>query len=336
VSERDRRVQPASVSTTSSAAAPSAAGVRVPYDSVPADLRAAIDARCGARVIAAADQPGGFSPGVAARLRLADGRRCFVKAVHPAANPHAPDLHRREATVVAAMPADVPVPRLHWTIDQGPDAWVVLAFDDIDGRQPTVPWRPEELQRVLVALEALAERLTPSPVDLSWLGQAGELVNDDDHGWAALTGRDVDRLDAWTKRHLDRLIALETQVASAAHGSTLVHQDLRSDNILLTATDVLVVDWPHARIGQPWIDLLWFAPSVAMQGGPEPEALLRRFRPAAIADPAAIDAVLSAIAGFFTVGSLLPDPPGLPTLRAFQAAQGAVARRWLGTRTGWA
>ena len=113
---------------------------------------------------------------------------------------------------------------------------------------------------------------------------------------------------------------------------TLLHQDVRADNLLLTDRGVMVVDWPHARVGQPWIDLLWFAPSVAMQGGPDPETLLRRFGPAADADPEAIDAVLTAIAGFFTVGSLLPDPPGLPTLRAFQAAQGAIARRWLAER----
>ena len=29
-----------------------------------------------------------------------------------------------------------------------------------------------------------------------------------------------------------------------------------------------------------------------------------------------------------------PDPPGLPTVRAFQRAQGEVAVRWLRTRLG--
>ncbi len=31
----------------------------------------------------------------------------------------------------------------------------------------------------------------------------------------------------------------------------------------------------------------------------------------------------------------LPDPPGLPTLRAFQLGQGLVALDWLRRRTGW-
>jgi len=38
----------------------------------------------------------------------------------------------------------------------------------------------------------------------------------------------------------------------------------------------------------------------------------------------------------FTRQALLPPPPGLPTVRAFQAAQGQVARAWLAARTGWA
>jgi len=33
--------------------------------------------------------------------------------------------------------------------------------------------------------------------------------------------------------------------------------------------------------------------------------------------------------GDFTSQALLPPPPGLPTVRAFQAAQGQVARSWL-------
>jgi aminoglycoside phosphotransferase (APT) family kinase protein len=313
-------------------ARPPAGGTRLPYAALPAALRSAIDARCGAPVVAAQTQPGGFSPGVAARLTLADARRCFLKAVHPAANPHAPDLHRREATVVAALPPEAPVPRLHWMIDEGPDGWVVLAFDDVAGHEPAVPWQADDLDRVLVALEALADRLTPSPIDPAWLGQAGDLAADADRSWAALPAAQVDRLDDWTRRHLEGLVELEAQVADAARGGTLLHQDLRADNLLLTEHDVLVVDWPHARVGQAWIDLLWFAPSVSMQGGPHPETLLRRFGPAAEADPERIDAVLAAIAGFFTIGSLLPDPPGLPTLRAFQAAQGDVARAWLAER----
>ncbi|HKV89049.1 MAG TPA: aminoglycoside phosphotransferase family protein, partial [Candidatus Dormibacteraeota bacterium] len=87
------------------------------------------------------------------------------------------------------------------------------------------------------------------------------------------------------------------------------------------------------RIGAAWVDWVAMAPSVAMQGGPRPEDFLRRFD--VRASPNEVNAVLGALAGFFVSRSLEPPPPGLPTLRAFQAAQGEVAIAWLSDRTGW-
>jgi hypothetical protein len=42
-----------------------------------------------------------------------------------------------------------------------------------------------------------------------------------------------------------------------------------------------------------------------------------------------VAALVCAMAGYLTERSLQPPPPGLPTLRAFQAAQATIARRWL-------
>ena len=84
-----------------------------------------------------------------------------------------------------------------------------------------------------------------------------------------------------------------------------------------------------------WLDVICFAPSVTMQGGPPPDDVLARFPAAKTADPHAITAVIATIAGYLTYRALQPPPPGLPTVRAFQAAQGVVAREWLAARTGW-
>ena len=92
-----------------------------------------------------------------------------------------------------------------------------------------------------------------------------------------------------------------------------------------------MVDWPHACHGAAFADLVLFAPSVAMPGGPEPAALLARSRTGRDASPDALAAVVCALAGYFTQRSLQPPPPGLPTVRRFQAAQGEVTRRWLAT-----
>jgi len=106
--------------------------------------------------------------------------------------------------------------------------------------------------------------------------------------------------------------------------------------MLLTPDQVLVVDWPHARVGAAWADMVFIAPSVAMQGGPPPWDLVARHPAARAADANAMTAVIAAMAGFFTTDALRPASPGLPTLRASQSAQGNVSRSWLATRTGWA
>jgi aminoglycoside phosphotransferase (APT) family kinase protein len=142
-------------------------------------------------------------------------------------------------------------------------------------------------------------------------------------------------LDDWSARHLDRLAELEPRWTDAAAGTTLLHGDLRADNMLITEDGVVFVDWPHACTGAPWFDVVAFAPSVAMQGGPDPEWLLGRARSADGADPDAITAVVTAVAGYFTWQAQLPAIQGLPTVRAFQGAQGEQARAWLRRRTGW-
>lgn len=140
------------------------------------------------------------------------------------------------------------------------------------------------------------------------------------------------RLDAWCAANLDRLCELEAEAPEAADGDTLLHFDIRADNLLIARDSVFVVDWPWARTGAAFVDWLAMAPSVAMQGGPPPESFFDRFDVSHIS-PGAIDAVLCSLAGYFVVGALAPPPPGLPTVRAFQAAQGVEALRWLRRRT---
>ncbi|MFF7159155.1 phosphotransferase [Streptomyces sp. NPDC008139] len=322
---------------TSDSGAVGAQGVRAEWGEVPAGVRAEAEARLGARIAAAETQAGGFSPGVAARLRLTDGTRAFVKAVTAAANPESPGIHRAEAKVAAALPREVPAPRLLASFER--DDWVVLLFEDIEGRTPAQPWDAAELERVLTAVGDLATLLTPSPVVVPLVAEANA---ENFHGWRALAAEhaagadDLTGLDPWAVRHLVELAELEAGWAAAATGKTLAHADLRADNLLLTADGrVMVVDWPWACLAAPWFDLLLMLPSVGMQGGPPPAEIFDRHPVAAGADPDGVTAVLAAFAGFLLGHARRPAPPGLPTLRPFQHAQGVVALDWLRTRTGW-
>ena len=199
-----------------------------------------------------------------------------------------------------------------------------------------MPWRSSELGQTLDAIATLSELLTPSPLPPGLVGVIGDWEVIGGRPWWKLAEKRPTNLDAWSARHLDTLAGLEAEASVAATGDTLLHLDLRADNLLLTPEGrVLVVDWPHARIGASWVDAVFLAPSVAMQGGPPPEGLVARRPHGRRVDSDALTAVVAAVAGFFTRESLQPAPPGLPTLRPFQAAQGEVARSWLARRTGW-
>jgi aminoglycoside phosphotransferase (APT) family kinase protein len=326
---------------TTGMSAPPAQGTRVAWQNVPEPARTAIEDICGAAVIEARTQPGGFSPGVAARVRCADGARWFVKAASAELNPDAPRMHRQEARVLAALDpliaaGRLPVPRLRGTVQHG--AWFALVVDDVAGRQPVMPWRGHELDLVLAALDQLAGALTPAPATVLPAAPAiAEYLGADFSGWRTLARTpDDDRLDPWSRARLGDLAALEATWAAHAAGGTLLHADIRADNLLLTGDGaagdrVIVVDWPHACRGAAFVDLVCFAPSVAMQGGPEPAELLAMSPVGRNVSRESLAAVVCALAGYFTERSLQPPPPGLPTLRRFQAAQGEVARRWLAT-----
>ncbi len=311
---------------------PPAAGVRPAWADIPKRVRVAIEGWLGSPVVSASSQAGGFSPGVAARLTTADGQRVFAKIAGPEPNEFAPHFHRREARVVADLPEGLPVPLLRWSFDEGEEGWVALLFEDIEGANPSAPWQAADLDRVIEALIALSSALTPAPPSLDWTGSASRWGIANLTGWRWLQFELPDNLDQWSRTHLDELAELANAAPEAIAGETLLHLDLRADNIVLTPDHVWIVDWPHARIGAAWVDLVFFAPSVAMQGGPAPEELLALHPAAQAADPAAITATVAAIAGFYTYQALLEAPPGLPTLRAFQAAQGEVARAWLAGR----
>lgn len=266
---------------------------------------------------------------MAASARLADGRRVFIKAVSPDQNPESPELLRREAAVRAALPDDAPAPRLLCFLEDG--HWVAAVFDHVTGSLPVIPWDQDELRLVIDATWRLAE--LPAPPSLPTIGKRyGPVLT----GWRnlAASGSLDGVLDDWCARHLDRLASLEPAWVDAVGGADLVHGDVRSDNVLIDGGRVTFVDWPAACLGQGLFDVVSMLPSVALEGGGEPEEVLsarggHRF------DPEAVTALVIADAGYFLDRARQPDPPGLPTVRSFQRAQGEVCIRWLKARLGW-
>jgi aminoglycoside phosphotransferase (APT) family kinase protein len=303
-------------------------GQRIGWDDVAPDVRRAIEDLLGAEVVEARNQSGGFSPGLAARCTLADGRRAFVKAVSPEQNPQACRIHRREAEVASQLPADLPVPRLLGVVDDG--HWVALVFEEVAGVQPEEPWTHAQLEVVVPALQRFTAQVTPSPSPgLQTFEARYRTVFD---GWRRAAAGEVDPSSYGPEvvDEVDRLAEAEARWIEAAAGDSLLHTDLRADNLLLTSDGELVlVDWPWACTGAGFVDLVLFLPSVGLGGGPDPATVVERYGLFGDVDDDAVLAVLAALTGFFVRQSLDPPPPGLPTVRAFQRAQAEVALGWL-------
>ncbi|MEU0236085.1 phosphotransferase [Nocardiopsis sp. NPDC006198] len=304
---------------------------RLGWDDVPDHLTQQFTDRFGAPVTDEQRQAGGFSPGLASRLRLADGQRVFAKAIHTGRDPHTPGLYRREIQVTRTLPAAAPAPQLRWTYDDGD--WVMLVFDDVDGHTPAQPWRQHDLDRVVAALADMADALTPAPADTV---PATEDLALPYASWSRLSAGQgparTEALPAWARDNLALLTDMEKDWAEAADGDTLAHTDLRADNMILTPERVVLVDWPYAVAGAPWLDLLMMLPSVAAYSTIDPEQVWSNYRHASGVEVDAVNAVLAAIAGDYLTNCQLPDPPNIPTLRPHQRAKGEATLRWLHTR----
>ncbi|GAA0797381.1 phosphotransferase [Spirilliplanes yamanashiensis] len=293
-----------------------ASGVRIGWSDLPATVHDAVAGILGGAVVEARSQAGGFSPGTADRVVTAGGRRAFVKAVGAPVDPFCLALHRREAAVAAQLPASAPVPRLLGVHDDGD--WIALVLEDVDGRHPRTPWVAEELDAVVRALAELGRVAAPG------LRPAAEVCGHDLQGWARWAADPPADADPWVTAHLPELLAAAERAAAAVEGDALVHADVRADNLLIRADgSVVVVDWPHACRGAAWLDRAMLTVNVLLYGG----------EPAPVdAPPGAVTDLLAGYLGFFTEMGRRPDPPTLPTLRAFQRAQAAALRPWVAER----
>lgn len=295
-----------------------AVGVRADYRESPPRVRRWVEEELGSPVVHAATQTGGMSPGCAARLRLADGSRAFVKAVGSGLNPNTPDLFRLEAAVLSKLE---PVPwraRLRATYDDSD--WVALILDDVEGRHPN--WAdPADVSRVLAAVEHQTCELTPGPRELLVPPAADQAVR-----WGATlqnaAPQELAVLPHWFDSEAKAAREMFTRLPDWLSGDTLCHWDVRNDNLLIRPDgSVVIVDWGMARRGPAWADTAVFA--LEWAESPRFDEMMAASPVAAGVDAEALTAFLLGLGIHLTIMGTRPPPPGLPTLNAFRRLEGA-------------
>jgi hypothetical protein len=254
------------------------------------------------------------SSATAARWIVAnDATSAFVKI---GANQRTADWIRMEQRNYAALSG--------WFLPQ------VLGFDD-DGSRPALalenlsgaawppPWTDTRVAGVLEALAAVAA--TPPPAHLE------EIPIDWDAGWRTVEADPAPFLALglcsanWLERCLPHLV----QAADAAiqSGSSLVHLDVRSDNLCFRDGRAILIDWNHAGVGNPALDVAFWLPSLHAEGGPPPQQVLP--------DEGELAAL---VAGFFCGHAGEGPLPEAPHVRPLQLRQARVALPWAARELG--
>lgn len=298
---------------------------RLEWAHLPPFVRDVVEDRIGTHVLQAQSQTSGFTPGFASVLAGADGTRHFVKAASVKAQRMFAESYREEARKLGGLPEGVPAPRLLWTHDA--DDWVVLGIEHVEARAPHRPWNGSDLDACLQMLARTVELLTPPPDDLELDSFATEFGTWPVH-WDALCAEGVP--------HAEEARDLAARFVGVTAGSTLVHTDVRDDNILIRADgSALMCDWNWPVLGAAWLDSLFLL--IGPRGdGVDVETVLATHPTFADVPAESIDIVLALIIGYFFHAATEPVPTTSPHIRAHQRWQGDVLWHWLGERRGWA
>jgi len=303
---------------------------RLEWPHLPPHVRDLVEQRCGSPVVEAESQGAGFTPGFASVLTCADGSRHFVKAASTKAQRMFAEAYREEARKLAALPDGAPAPLLLWQHDA--DDWVVLGIEHVTARHPVRPWRPEDLAACLAMTAGMAATLTPTPEGLAAADFATEFA-DWPAFWEQLRAAppSLPGFDA----HVDEAAGLAGRYAEVTAGDTLVHTDIRDDNLLLADDGrVLLCDWNWPVVGAPWLDSLLLL--IGPRGdGLDVEAALAASPVTRDVPAEAVDIVLALVTAYFLVSAAQPVPSTSPYIRDAQRWQGEVCWQWLAERRGW-
>ena len=194
-------------------------------------------------------------------MRFESGKSAFVK--------HATDEQttswlKSERAVYRAVQGDFLPDLLGWDGGDFP----ILILEDLSHAGTVPPWTEDAIERVFALLEVLAR--TKLPNSFRSLTDYPEPFD----GWHQIARAPAPflRLGLVSPRWLDAALPalLKAEAAADLSGDSLVHTDLRSDNIFFHRNLTMLIDWNWACRGNPKFDLVSWLPSLHTEGGPKP------------------------------------------------------------------
>ena len=195
------------------------------------------------------------------------------------------------------------------------DSAPILILEDLSDLHWPPPWHGGQIEDVLAQITNIHK----TAADLPTFGERhdgfgqhwGEVANDMepflDLGLVS---------ESWLEHALPLLLEAESKCVT--EGSALTHFDIPSDNICIGNQAVKFIDWNNACLGNPKLDLGFWLPSLAYEGGPSPESLLG-------GEPE----IAACVSGFFASLAGLPKIENAPRVRLVQRQQLGPALSWV-------
>jgi hypothetical protein len=250
---------------------------------------------------------GGYTP--ALRLVCSTAKASFFVKV--GATPLTAEFLRREIQVYNTIRGDFMPELVAWE-DHASEP--VLIIEDLSAHYWPSPWDARQIDLVLAQVDAMHHTKAA-------LEPYGGLHGNEGAGWQAVADDPTPFLSLgmaearWLETALPLLVPYEAMCST--EGDSLAHWDLRSDNICLTESRAVFVDWNLACLSNPKLDLGFWLPSLTCEGGPEPETIL----------PDAPE-VAAWVSGFFAARAGLPQISDAPRVRLIQRQQLETALPW--------
>lgn len=309
------------------------------WQSLPLELRARVTQALGSDIVRAARVWGGYSPSPTFRLKLANGQRAFFKASGPGATAfmrHVIEMEERVYTELGAFISPW-APQLLGVVHEA--GWRALLLEDV-GPKSAPPWTPALTRQVMRAfadyhaatlgasLPEWIPRFAETDAQVTW-----ESIAEESDGLAcvaALVGAEANEALRWFRQAEPLFSRLLKNAPTIPGPDALIHGDTRSDNLRLQHGQLRLFDWPAVSVGPVEVDVVAFAQSITVEGGPTPEQCLAWYGAPLRQD--VLDVALIWCVAFFAARVWLPPIDGLPRLRPFQRQQLAVLLDWSARR----
>lgn len=235
----------------------------------------------------------GYTAAKRGLVSLSDGRRVFVKV---GTEELSIEWLRSEHEAYLVVDREFHPEFVGWDDDGD---LPVLVLEDVSDGFTVPPWTVE----TVAAVRGLLERLGTAPAPPGWPRLTDYGLHET--GWPAVAGDPMPFLalgvcsETWLDAHLAALTHAGAELD--LDGESLVHFDVRSDNLCFSEGRALLVDWNSSCAGHPLVDLAGWLPSLALEGGPKPHEVFPVHPDTA--------GLASLMAGFFAARAGLPPPP---------------------------